>query len=62
MLQEWNWKKKIERWCKILLKWRCSSDLRNGMSCVEPNEYARRFHLMVGMKARRPPATTQDPC
>ena len=35
---------------KILFKGRCAAQLRDGMSCVEPAEYARRFHLMVGMK------------
>ena len=50
MLQEWNWKKRMERWYKIVFKGRCSSELRNGMSAVEPNEYARRFHLMVGVR------------
>ena len=50
MLQEWNWKKRMERWYKIVFKGRCSSELRNGMSAVEPNEYARRFHLMFGVK------------
>ena len=50
LLQRWNWKKRAERYLKIVFKWRCSSELRNGMSAVEPVEYARRFHLMVGMK------------
>ena len=50
LLQRWNWRKRAERFLKIVFKWRCSSELRNGMSAVEPVEYARRFHLMVGMK------------
>eukprot|EP00327_Prymnesium_parvum_P003637 CAMPEP_0182846152 /NCGR_PEP_ID=MMETSP0006_2-20121128/27735_1 /TAXON_ID=97485 /ORGANISM="Prymnesium parvum, Strain Texoma1" /LENGTH=1069 /DNA_ID=CAMNT_0024976325 /DNA_START=1 /DNA_END=3211 /DNA_ORIENTATION=+ len=48
-LQKWNWRKRLERMAKILLC-RCSPGKRDGMSCVEPNEYARRFHLMVGTK------------
>lgn len=44
-LQKWNWRKRLERMAKILLC-RCSPGKRDGMSCVEPNEYARRFHLV----------------
>jgi hypothetical protein len=29
---------------------RCAAKLKNGMSAVEPAEYARRFHQMVEMK------------
>ena len=32
------------------MRLRCAAKLKNGMSAVEPAEYARRFHLMVGMK------------
>ena len=49
-LQRWNWRKRLERWLKILVYVRCRARLRNGMSAVEPGEYARRFHLMVGVK------------
>ena len=49
-LQRWDLKKQSERLLKILLRLRCSAKLKNGMSAVEPAEYARRFHLMVGMK------------
>lgn len=45
ILQKWSWQKRLERMIKILLC-RCSSAKRNGMSCVEPNEYARRFHVV----------------
>ena len=50
LLQEWNWSKRAERCYKIVCKGRCAPDVRNGMSCVAPGEYARRFHLMFGLK------------
>jgi len=49
-LQRYNFKKKLERYFKMLVKCRCKSKIRNGMSVVPPPEYARRFHKMVGMK------------
>ena len=49
-LQRWDMRKRIERLLKIVVRLRCAAKLKNGMSAVEPAEYARRFHQMVGMK------------
>ena len=49
-LQRWGLSKRLERLLKIAARLRCAAKLKNGMSAVEPVEYARRFHLMVGMK------------
>ena len=49
-LQRWDLRKRLERLLKIVVRLRCAAKLKNGMSAVEPAEYARRFHLMVGMK------------
>ena len=37
--QEWNTKKKLERLAKVYL--RCKN--KNGISCVEPDFYRKRF-------------------
>ena len=50
LLTRWTLAKRLERWCKVLLRCRCAADVRGGMSAVEPGEYARRFHRMVGGK------------
>ena len=47
MLQKWNFKKRLERWTKIILKGRWAEGVRNGMSAVEPESYRRRF--LAGM-------------
>jgi len=50
LLQEWNLKKRGERFLKIFLKGRCSRRARNGMSAIEPSKYAFRFVDQIGVK------------
>ena len=47
-LQRWTVRKRIERYFKILINCRCASDLREGMSAIEPVSYAKRFHERFG--------------
>lgn len=49
LLQEWNWKKRLERLAKIIFKARCQEHTRNGMSAVEPMRYAWRFVHHIGV-------------
>jgi len=50
LLQEWNWKKRAERFAKIIFKLRCKARTRDGMSAVPPKPYAWRFVEHVGVK------------
>ena len=43
------------------VKLRCAAKLRNGMSAVEPAEYARRFHQMVSTTRLQPQALAPRP-
>ena len=49
-LQRWTVWKRLERALKIVLRCYCKGQVRAGMSAIEPHEYARRFHLMFGVK------------
>lgn len=43
VLQEWNFAKRLERWSKIVFKWRFAPRVRSGMSAIEPDAYRDRF-------------------
>ena len=43
------------------VKLRCAAKLRNGMSAVEPAEYARRFHQMASTTRLQPQALVPTP-
>ena len=50
ILQRWDLSKRLERLLKTVFKCRCSTYARWGMSSIDPDRYARRFHHMVGRK------------
>lgn len=48
LLQSWNLRKRLERLFKLAVYCRWWSGSADGISAVEPAQYARRFNLMVG--------------
>ena len=48
VLQAWNFSKRLERYAKIVLKWRWKPEVRDGMSAIEPVSYRRRFLAGIG--------------
>ena len=47
LLQSWNLRKRLERLFKLAVYCRWWSGSADGISAVEPAQYARRFNLMV---------------
>jgi len=45
VLQQWNWRKRLEQWAKIFFKCHCN-DYKD-LSVVEPRYYSKRFIGMV---------------
>ncbi|KAL1526560.1 hypothetical protein AB1Y20_015268 [Prymnesium parvum] len=50
MLQRWNWRKRAERFAKIMFHLHWHTRDKAGLSAIEPRRYAHRFHRMVGCK------------
>jgi len=54
ILQQWNMRKRLERFAKIAFKGRWAKHVRQGMSAIEPHAYRERFLAAVGFQLGLP--------